>query len=72
LIVSDKPFRAQASDPRGLTGSGLAALLCALLRNALERLNQELKRRTHVMRIFPAAESCWWLVRALAVEMHEN
>jgi len=40
--------------------------------NMLERLNQELKRRTHVVRIFPNAESCWRLVRALAVEMHEN
>lgn len=40
--------------------------------NMLERLNQELKRRTHVVRIFPDAESCLRLVRALAVETHEN
>jgi transposase-like protein len=40
--------------------------------NMLERLNQELKRRTRVVRIFPNAESCLRLVRALAVEMHEN
>ena len=40
--------------------------------NMLERLNQELKRRTHVVRIFSNAESCLRLVRALAVEMHEN
>jgi putative transposase len=40
--------------------------------NMLERLNQEIKRRTHVVRIFPHAESCLRLVRALAVEMHEN
>jgi len=40
--------------------------------NMLERLNQELKRRTHVVRIFPNAESCLRLVRALAVEAHEN
>jgi hypothetical protein len=26
--------------------------------NMLERLNQELKRRSHVVRIFPNAESC--------------
>ena len=38
----------------------------------LERLNQELRRRTHVVRIFPHAESCQQLVRALAVEMHED
>jgi len=40
--------------------------------NMLERLNQELKRRTHVVRIFPNVESCLRLVRALAVETHEN
>jgi putative transposase len=40
--------------------------------NMLERLNQELKRRTHVVRIFPNTESCLRLVRALAVEAHEN
>lgn len=40
--------------------------------NMLERLNQEIKRRTHVVRIFPSLESCLRLVRALAVEMHEN
>ncbi len=40
--------------------------------NMLERLNQELKPRTHVVRIFPNAESCLRLVRALAVETHEN
>jgi transposase-like protein len=40
--------------------------------NLLERLNQELKRRTLVVRIFPNTASCLRLVRALAVEMHEN
>lgn len=40
--------------------------------NMLERLNQELKRRTLVVRIFPNAESCLRLVRALAVEVHED
>jgi putative transposase len=40
--------------------------------NMLERLNQEIKRRTHVVRIFPGRESCLRLVRALAVETHEN
>ena len=38
----------------------------------LERLNQELKRRTHVIRIFPNEESCLRLIRALAVEIHED
>ena len=40
--------------------------------NMLERLNEEIKRRTHVVRIFPNAASCLRLVRALAVETHEN
>ena len=40
--------------------------------NMLERLNEELKRRTLVVRIFPNMASCLRLTRALAVEMHEN
>ena len=40
--------------------------------NMLEGLNEEIKRRTHVVRIFPNAESCLRLVRALCVETHEN
>jgi putative transposase len=40
--------------------------------NMLERLNQELKRRTLVVRIFPNAKSCLRLVRALAAEIHEG
>lgn len=40
--------------------------------NMLERLNEELKRRTHVVRIFPNDESCLRLIRALAVETHED
>jgi putative transposase len=40
--------------------------------NMLERLNQEIKRSTHVARIFPDPASCLLLVRALAVEAHEN
>lgn len=40
--------------------------------NLLERLNEEIKRRTHVVRIFPNLESCLRLVRALAAEIHES
>ena len=40
--------------------------------NMLERYNEELKRRTHVVRIFPSAQSCLRLVRALAAETHEH
>jgi len=40
--------------------------------NLLERLNEEIKRRTLVVRIFPNVDACLRLIRALAVEMHEN
>ena len=40
--------------------------------NMLERLNQEIKRRTQVIRIFPTEESALRLIRALAVEIHED
>jgi putative transposase len=40
--------------------------------NMLERINQELKRRTHVIRIFPNEASCLRLIRALAAEIHED
>ena len=41
--------------------------------NMLERLNEEIiKRRTWVVRIFPNEAGCLRLIRALAVEMHEN
>jgi putative transposase len=39
--------------------------------NMLERLNEEIRRRTHVVRIFPNGDSCLRLVRALCVETHE-
>jgi putative transposase len=40
--------------------------------NGLERLNQEIKRRTRVVRIFPNREACLRLVSALAVEQSEE
>ncbi len=40
--------------------------------NGQERLNQEIKRRTRVVRIFPNRESCLRLVSALAVEQSEE
>jgi len=40
--------------------------------NMLERLNEEIKRRTRVVRIFPNEESCLRLVRALTTETHEE
>lgn len=40
--------------------------------NMLERFNEEIRRRTRVVRIFPNGESCLRLIRALAVETHED
>jgi transposase-like protein len=40
--------------------------------NLLERLNEEIRRRTYVVRIFPNEASCLRLVRALCAEIHEN
>ena len=40
--------------------------------NMLERLNDEVKRRTYVVRIFPNAASCLRLVRVLDAKIHEN
>jgi putative transposase len=40
--------------------------------NMLERVNEEIKRRTHVVRIFPNEASCLRLIRALAIEIHED
>ena len=40
--------------------------------NMLERFNQELKRRTRVVRIFPNAASCLRLIGAMAIETNEE
>ncbi len=40
--------------------------------NMLARLNEEIKRRARVVRIFPNNESCLRLIRALCVETHET
>ena len=38
----------------------------------LERLSEDIRGRTYVVRIFPNSDACPRLVRALAVETHEN
>ena len=40
--------------------------------NLLERFNEEIRRRTYVVRVFPNSEACLRLVRALASEQHEE
>lgn len=41
------------------------------MKSRLKRLNDEIMRRTYVVRIFPNGESCLRLIRALIVERHE-
>jgi putative transposase len=38
----------------------------------LERLNEEITRRSRVVRIFPNQKSCFRLIRTLALETHEG
>ena len=40
--------------------------------NSLERFNQELKRRTRVVRIFPNAAACLRLITAMSIEQSEE
>lgn len=40
--------------------------------NGLERLNEAVKRRTRVVRIFPNPETCLRLVTALCIEQSEE
>ncbi|NWG19854.1 MAG: IS256 family transposase [Chloroflexi bacterium] len=56
--------------PEGLTVFSLPAAHRTRLRtvNALERLNQEIRRRTRVVGVFPNEASCLRLVTALAME----
>ena len=60
--------------PAGLTVFALPAAHRPRLRtvNSLERLNQEIRRRTRVVRIFPNEAACLRLVTALAMETSED
>lgn len=60
--------------PEGLTVFALPANHRPRLRtvNALERLNQEIRRRTRVVGIFPNEASCLRLVSALAMETSDE
>ena len=40
--------------------------------NLIERMNQELKRRSRVVRIFPNEDSCLRLLSAVALEIHDD
>ena len=40
--------------------------------NMLERFDQEIKRRTHIVLVFPKTQKCLHVARALAIETQEN
>lgn len=60
--------------PEGLTVFGLAEAHRRLLRttNGLERVNEEIRRRTRVVGIFPNEASCLRLVSALLMELDDE
>jgi transposase-like protein len=60
--------------PEGLTVMAFPTAHRQRLRtvNALERLNQELRRRTKVVRVFPNEAACLRLVSALAMETSDD
>ncbi len=64
----------EANIAEGLNVFGLPAAHRQLVRttNGLERVNEELKRRTRVVRIFPNEASCLRLVSALLMERSEE
>jgi transposase-like protein len=60
--------------PEGLTVFAFPEAHRRLLRttNGLERVNQEIRRRTRVVRIFPNEAACVRLVSAIAMEISEE
>jgi transposase-like protein len=64
----------EANVPEGLTVFEFPVAHRRLLRttNGVERLNQEIKRRTQVARMFPNEASCLHLVSAILMEISEE
>jgi len=65
---------AEINIPEGFNVFSLPRALHKKLRtsNLIERMNQELKRRSTVVRIFPNEDSCLRLMSAIAMEIHED
>jgi len=76
-LESDYPRVSRLLEEHGEEILGVYALPASHRRkmrstNMMERYNQELKRRTRVVRIFPDEGSCLRLVTALAMETNED
>ncbi len=76
-LEADYPNVAELLEEHGEEILGVYALPASHRRrmrstNMLERYNQELKRRTRVVRIFPDEGSCLRLISALAMETNEE
>ncbi|MCP4049090.1 MAG: IS256 family transposase, partial [bacterium] len=65
---------AELNIPEGFNVFNLPKAIQKRLRttNLIERMNQELKRRSRVVRIFPNEASCLRLLSAVALEIHED
>jgi transposase-like protein len=73
-IASDLASWIEENIPEGLTVFDFPAEHRARIRttNGLERVSQEIKRRTRVVRIFPNVASCLRLVSAVLMEISEE
>ena len=65
---------AESNIPEGFNVFNLPKSLHKKLRtsNLIERMNQELKRRSNVVGVFPNEASCLRLLSAVALEIHED
>ena len=73
-IASELADWIEAAIPEGLTVFGFPESHRRRIRtsNMLERVSQEVKRRTRVVRLFPNQSSCLRLVSAILMEISEN
>jgi transposase-like protein len=69
-----RPLRAEEAIPEGFTVFSLPDSHRRKLRttNLVERLNEEIRRRTRVARLFPNEAACLRLVSAILMEISED